>query len=302
MDRPPKYVVITPVRDEEKYIKKTISSLLSQTIKPVEWVIVNDGSSDNTGKIIDGYAAVHHWIKALHRGNRGFRRAGGGVIDTFYDGFNSIETSAWDFVVKLDGDLEFFEDYFERCFEYFEKDPKLGISGGGIYHVVNEKIELEENPIFHVRGATKIYRRACWYDINGLFRGPGWDTIDEIKAHMFGWETKGLNHLKVVHLRYTGEAEGKWRDWVKNGLANYITGYHPLFVLFKCLKRSFQKPYGIVPVGLLYGFLSGYIKKIPQVDDKDLIRYIRKQQINRLLLKPSIWGRGYAKEKAESNK
>ena len=287
-----KYVVITPARDEERYIDKTILSMMSQTIKPTEWIIVDDGSTDGTGKIIDGYANKEKWIKTIHRGDRGYRQAGGGVIDAFYDGFIKLETDDWDFVVKLDGDLEFQEDYFERCFECFEKESKLGISGGGIYHIINGKIELEEDPVFHVRGAVKIYRKACWDDIGGLFKVPGWDTLDEIKANMFGWKTKGFPNIKVIHQRRTGEAAGAWHDWVKNGLANYITGYHPLFMFFKCLKRGFRKPYVMVPIGLMYGFLSGYIKKIPQVDDRRLINYLRKEQINRLLFRPSIWDKG----------
>ena len=284
-----KYVVISPVRDEELNIEKTILSMVSQSIKPVEWIIVDDGSTDNTGSIIDAYAAQYHWIKALHRNDRGFRQAGGGVIDAFYDGYNRLRSKEWAYIVKLDGDLKFDGDYFENCFKYFDEDQNLGISGGGIYHLLHDKMILEENPVFHVRGATKIYRQACWNDIGGLFRVPGWDTLDEIKANLCGWKTKGFVEMKLLHLRYTGEAEGSWRNLVKNGLANYIAGYHPLFMFFKCMKRSVQKPYGIQAIGLMYGFMKGYFKKIPQVDDRELVCYLRKEQINSLLLRPSIW-------------
>lgn len=284
-----KYVIISPVRDEGIYIEKTIYSVINQTITPVEWVIVDDGSSDNTGKIIDEYARRYQWIHTLHRENRGFRKAGGGVIEAFYDGYNALLATNWDFIVKLDGDLTFEKDYFEKCYSYFSNIKNLGIGGGMIYHIVEGGLQLEENPIFHVRGATKIYKKECWDVIGGLIKAPGWDTLDEVKANMEGWHTQSFIDIKVIHHRYTGAADGSWKNWVKNGIANYISGYHPLFMFSKCLKRIFKKPYILGSAGLFYGFMMGYLKNIPQIDDKDLIKYLRRQQLNRLILKDSIW-------------
>jgi poly-beta-1,6-N-acetyl-D-glucosamine synthase len=284
-----KYLIITPARDEEEYLEKTILSVANQSIRPLEWIIVNDGSHDNTGVIIDHYTQVYPWIKARHRPNRGYREAGGGVINTFYDGYSQIEASQWDFLVKLDADLSFSSDYFERCFAEFAKDPRLGIGGGGIYHEEAGEPKLEENPKFHVRGATKIYRRACWEDLGGLLRAPGWDTVDEVKANMLGWSTRSFLDLRVSHYRFTGAADGAWKDSIKNGRANYIAGYHPLFMLFKCVRRLARKPYLIGSTALLWGFLSGYWRRTPQVEDRRLINYTRTQQIRRLLLLDSIW-------------
>lgn len=283
------YIIITPVRNEEEYIEKTIVSVARQTIKPAEWVIVNDGSTDNTGKIIDEFSRQYPWIRTIHRENRGFRKAGGGVMEAFYDGYNSIQSSEFDFIVKLDGDLSFSEDYFEKCFREFDKDSKLGIGGGMVVHEIRGKLELEEAPLFHVRGATKIYRKACWEAIGELIKAPGWDTLDEVKANMLGWKTRSFPEIILIHHRFTGQADGTWRNWVKNGTANYISGYHPLFMSFKCIKRIFQKPYVIGSLGLFYGFIEGYMKKIPQIDDRELIRYIREQQIRKLMLRKSIW-------------
>jgi len=283
------YVVITPARDESLYIEKTIESVASQTIKPVEWVIVNDGSTDDTGKIIDRYSNQYPWIHTIHRENRGFRKSGGGVIEAFYDGYNSLKSKDWDYVAKLDGDLSFGGDYFEKCFEYFKGNSKLGIAGGMVYHVINGVDKLEKNPSFHVRGATKIYKKECWDAIGGLIKSPGWDTLDEVKANMLGWETKSFPDLKLIHHRYTGNADGIWRNSVKNGTADYISGYHPLFMFLKCTKRFFQKPYIIGSAGHFYGFLAGYIRNMPQVNDSRLINYLRRQQINRLFFRESIW-------------
>lgn len=284
-----KYVVISPVRDEEPYLRFTIESMVRQSIRPREWVIVNDGSTDKTGKIIDEAARQHHWIRAMHRENRGYRKAGGGVVEAFNEGYRALSFRDWDFIVKLDGDLSFEPDYFAQCFERFAHDPKLGIAGGTIYHMINGQKELEECPRFHVRGATKIYRRACWEALGGFWPAPGWDTMDEVKANMFGWTTESLSDLHIIHHRYTGSADGRWGGLVKNGRANYICGYHPLFMLIKCIRRLASKPYLVGSAGLMYGFVTGYLKRIPQVNEPETIAYLRHQQLSRLVGKKSIW-------------
>lgn len=284
------YVIVTPVRDEEKYLEDTIQSVVSQTVTPLEWVIVNDGSTDGTGAIADRFAARFPWIRVIHRKNRGFRKSGGGVMEAFYDGYNSLTRSDWDFVVKLDGDLSFAPDYFEKCFERFQTDSKLGIAGGEIRHDFSGELKVEENPRFHVRGATKIYRKACWEDIGGLWPAPGWDTIDEVKANMHGWNTQTFTDLYLLHHRFTGTEDGLLRTRVKQGLVCYISGYHPLFVLVRCLYRIFQKPYVIGSGAILYGFLRGYLTHHPsRVDDRSYVSYIRGQQLRRLCGMQTIW-------------
>ena len=285
-----RYVIITPVRDEEAHLQSTIESVLKQTIRPVEWIIVNDGSSDNTGKIIDDYASRFSWLRGVHRPNRGFRKSGGGVVEAFDEGYRSLLSRDWDFIVKLDGDLTFEPAYFERCFRYFAEDTALGVGGGVICYVLDDgSKEFEQNPAFHVRGATKIYRRTCWDAIGGLWPAPGWDTMDEVKANMLGWTSRSFPDLHLVHRRHTGAADGTWKNLMKNGRANYVCGYHPLFMLSKCLYRLRVRPYGIGSLALLCGYLSGYLKKIPQVDDRTAIQYLRRQQMNRLRGRQSIW-------------
>lgn len=284
-----KYVIITPARDEEKHIEQTILSVTNQTVLPTQWIIVNDGSSDSTGEIIDRYAASYPWITALHRSNRGYRQAGGGVVEAFNQGYAQIWSSDWSFVVKLDADLSFDPDYFERCFAEFQRHPQLGIAGGGIYHWENGSLKLEPGPAFHVRGATKIYKRECWDRLGGLVAAPGWDTIDEVKANMLGWSTRTLTSLKLSHHRFTGAADGVWKDSVKSGLANYVTGYHPLFMLSKCVRRLISKHHLVGSVGLGWGFVKGYLSHVPQVQDRALVAYTRSQQLRRLFFLESVW-------------
>lgn len=292
MSKKVKYIIITPVRDEVQYIEKTIASILAQTVLPFQWIIVDDGSSDGTSELLDSQATKASWIKVIHRENRGFRAAGGGVMDAFYAGYDTLSDEAWDFIVKLDADLSFSSNYFEQCFNIFDAEPKLGIGGGTICQLENGSMKVDSvgDPAFHVRGATKIYRRACWEKISPLTKAPGWDTIDEVKANLHGWNTRTFPDLNLVQHKPTGDADGSWRNAFKNGRANFITGYHPLFMLAKCIKRAFRKPFIFESAALLAGFCSGYLKGIPQVPDDTAIRYLRKQQLKRLFLQPSIYG------------
>lgn len=283
------YVIITPVRDEEKHLEATIASVSAQTIRPTEWVIVNDGSTDRTGEIIDKYSARLPWIRAVHRSNRGFRKSGGGVVEAFYDGYNSLRTDQWSFIAKLDGDLSFPPEYFQKCFEHFENQPELGMGGGEIYHETRNGLKLEACPRFHVRGATKIYRRACWEAIGGLMRTTGWDTIDEVKASMLGWRTRSFPDLRLLHHRHTGAADGFVRDCVKYGLVCYICGYHPVFLAARCISRLPRRPLVIGAAATFYGFLKGYLRHLPRVEDTRLIRFVRAQQIRRLCGLDTIW-------------
>lgn len=284
-----RYVIITPVRDEEDHVEGTIRSVIGQTIKPTEWVIVDDGSTDRTDAILDQYAAQVPWIRVIHRSNRGFRKAGGGVVDAFYDGYYSIQCTEWEFIVKLDGDLSFSPSYFEDCFAHFRKQPELGIGGGEIYHDLGVQLKREANPRFHVRGATKIYRRACWEAIGGLIHAAGWDTVDEVKANMLGWKTSSFEDQRLLHHRLTGSADGLLRDRVKSGSACFTCGYHPLFVLARCVYRVGRRPYVIGSLAMLVGFLKGYFTNTVQVNDKRLIRYIRAQQLRCLFGLKTIW-------------
>ncbi len=285
------YVIVTPARNEAAHLPNTINAVVSQTVRPRKWIIVDDGSTDATGRIIDKAAQQHTWIKAVHRPDRGYRKAGSGLVETFYDGYALIREEPWDLVCNLDGDVSFEPSYFEQCLKHFSLDPKLGIGGGTVCIAVNATLEEESkgDPRFHVRGATKIYRRACWDAIGGLVRAPGWDTVDEFKANMLGWTTYTFPGIKLIHHKPTGKAYGAWKTSFKYGRAGYLTGYHPLYMLLKCVKRLSDWPYCIGSAALLAGFLSGYFARLPRSSDPDLIRYIRQQQIRRILNRDSLW-------------
>lgn len=284
-----RYVVVTPVRDEEQYLPLTIESMAKQTVLPLQWVIVNDGSKDRTAQIIDDAAKQYSWIRAVHREDRGYRKWGAGIIEAFYDGYRALDIADWEFMSKLDGDLSFEPDYFERAFAKFNENPKLGIGGGVLYHSTKDELVLENHPKFHVRGGAKIYRRACWETIDGLWVGPGSDTIDEVKSNMLGWTTRSFFDIHMVHHRFTGASWGRWGGLVKDGKIDYVSGYHPLFLAAKSIVRLCRRPYILGSVALVYGYLSAFLNRMPRVDDPSVIRYLRQQQLARLFGGQTIW-------------
>lgn len=292
-----RYVVITPVRDEAEHLEHTIRSMVAQTVRPAQWILVNDGSTDATGDIIERWAAEHDWIMPVHlsdrpsgeKASRGKRAVEAKEIEAFYKGVSALTCEGWEFIVKLDGDLGFEQDYFQRCFAEFLDDAKLGIGGGEIYNLLEGHLQTEPNPGFHVRGATKIYRRACWTAIGGVIPSAGWDTLDEVKANMLGWSTRTFSQLQVTHYRFTGAANGLWRNAVKNGMWSYIAGYHPVYMVARCAKGIFRHPVILGSAGLFYGYLQGYLQQVEQANDRQLIEYLRSQQLARLFSRPTIW-------------
>lgn len=284
------YIVISPVRNEAQFLPQTVSSMKSQTCLPLKWVIVNDGSTDNTAALVRDASRQSSWIESVERRDRGFRQPGVGVVDAFYDGFQRVEKLGWRYVVKMDGDLRLPEDYFERLIAAFERDSRLGICSGDIFNQTDHGLVLDSptDPEFHVRGAAKMYRRECWTDIGGIQHVTGFDSIDNIAARMRNWNTRRIHDLPVIHLRKTGAAGGTWRNAYKNGIGANAIGYHPAFLLAKCIKRT-AHGCPLDALGQFCGYVAGYFARIPRVRDKDLVSYLRHQQWNRLIGKQSIW-------------
>jgi glycosyltransferase involved in cell wall biosynthesis len=286
----PQYVVVTPARDEARYLPAMIDAMQRQTIAPAQWVIVDDGSTDATGAIADAAARACPWLRVVHRVDRGTRQAGVGVMQAFHAGFDALDARDWDYIVKLDADLVFPSDYFARCFDEFASNPRLGIGGGVCWAPSRSGKYVEERtPRFHVRGTTKIYRRACWDDIGGLVRMTGWEIVDEAKANRLGWQTSSFPHIVVRHERPSGDAAGQWRDWVKQGRASYIAGYDPLFLLARAVARLARTPGPTSAAGLVAGYVGAGLQREPRFDDTATVRYLREQQRRKLTGRSTIW-------------
>ena len=207
----------------------------------------------------------------------------------FLEAFALLGPRDWDYLVNLDGDMTFTPNYFEQCFEQFRKMHSLGIGGGTVYAKVGDRWRVEQAPIFHVRGAAKIYRRECWEALGGLWPGLGWDTVDEVKANQLGWKTQSFPSIPLLHHRFSGKMWGAWGFSVLDGEADYIVGYLPLFFCLKCVRHIFYSPFVIRSTGMVYGYLRGFARGTPRVRDPEMVAYLRRQQLRRLLGMSSIW-------------
>jgi len=283
-----RYVMVTPVKNEERFLGGMISSVLRQTVRPVKWVIVDDNSTDRTGEILGQVTADHAWIMTVKSGDQAVHRKPGGE-GVVHCGIRQVNLEEYDFFARLDADITFEADYFERLFREFDKNPRLGIASGVCYVWSKKRLVEEKHPRFHTRGALKTYRIPCYREIGGLERELGWDTVDEIRANMHGWETRSFPELKVIHHRPTQSAFGALKGNRNLGIAGYYVGYHPLFMLARALKRIAHPPYLLGGLSMLFGFLCGYLKSFPRIQDRELIRYVRKQQWDRLVGKSTIW-------------
>lgn len=252
---PIRYVIISPVKDEEKYVESTLRSVVSQTLKPVMWIIVDDNSKDRTPEIIDKYSSNYPFIQIVKNQNSGTRNIGVPVIRSFNCGLKFVREIEYDFIVKLDCDLDFGEDYFEKLLCRFNEEKNLGI-GSGMYLELNQKGMWTEvlMPSYHAAGACKVIRKNCFEQIGGFIAAPGWDTVDEIRAIAFGWKTGHFRDLQMRHLKPEGSGIGNIRTSVMHGEIYYLTGGSFLFFIFKFLQRIYSRPYFIKAFALLWGY------------------------------------------------
>jgi len=273
-----KYVIISPVRNEEDYIKLTLDSVVNQSVIPTEWIIVDDGSTDSTEEIIKEYQTKYNWITLLKLKDRGFYFPGTGVVNVFNKGFEQIKTKDWQYVVKLDCDLKFEGNYFESVFNKFEQNPKLGIASGCTYLPLNGKWVLEKVQEDHPVGPSKIYKRECWVDFGGLLPVPGWDLADLLSAQMKGWETARFNEFKIEHYRLTGSRrKGVWAPKHLQGRFEYRHGYSFGYSFMKALKNSFSKPILIGSLAKITGYMNAYLKKEDFLFPKDMRKFLREK-------------------------
>ncbi len=278
-----KYIIVSPVRNEEKFLRETIECVLKQNILPLEFILVNDGSTDSTPLIIDEYKSKYPWIKSIDIKDRGFYYPGTGIVNTFYKGFETIENKDWDFLVKLDCDLSFEPDYFERIFNEFFKDPNLGIASGATYIQQGGQLRQEKAQEDHPWGASKVYKRKCYDDIGGIKPIPGWDLADLLSAQMTGYTTRCFFNLVLIHHRPTGARRtGLSGGFYQNGKNCYKFGYSFLYTFLKGIYRLLDKPLFFGGLGLIAGYIVASIKKENYIFDKDMRAFLRKKQKNEL--------------------
>jgi glycosyltransferase involved in cell wall biosynthesis len=277
-----RYVVITPTRDEEATVETTVRSMLAQTVRPARWVIVNDGSTDRTREIVAGHLAANPWIRLVDRQDRGFRALGGGVVDAFNEGLAQAGDD-WDFVVKLDADLAFQPDYFERMLRHFCENPKLGMASGKTFLVRGGVKSIEYCHDEHVRGPAKMYSRACFEAIGGLEAVRGWDMIDETSAQMAGFETRSFIEDEIIHLRpIDGRQSHVLRSRYEMGRLYWYLGYHWLYHLVRSARSTLQDyPRPLGGLMLLAGYSAAAFARAPRRDPR-YVAFVQERQRARL--------------------
>jgi len=271
------YIIISPVRNEEKFLKLTVDAMVKQTLLPSEWIMVNDGSTDRTEEMIREYMVQYPWIKLLTLTDRGYYFPGTGVVNVFNQGYAQIGDKDWDFLVKLDVDLSFEETYFEALFNRFNDNPKLGIASGCTFVPNNNNTWTKEfDQKDHPVGASKVYRRACWDQMGGLKPVPGWDLADLLSAQMHGWETALFTDLKIKHYRPTGSRrDGIWAPKFLQGRFEYKHGYTFGYTLLKATYKVFTPPVIIGSIAKVCGFTYAYIKKEEYFFEQDMRLFLR---------------------------
>jgi glycosyltransferase involved in cell wall biosynthesis len=293
-----RYAVVTPAKDEEAYAERTLESMIAQTVLPVRWVIIDDGSTDRTGEMAETYAKKHPWIEVVHVPAGARRNPDHCVVGAFFLGLKKLKGVDYEYVVKMDMDLMLPADYFENILDRFAADACLGIASGVYQENRNGTWESIVMPPYHSAGASKVMRRKCYEEIGGYPLEIGWDSIDEIRARARGWDTKNFPDLTFKHLRHEGSEVGHLRSWKKNGVAYYMMGGGLLFLLFKTAYRMLTaKPFIFGGLAVLWGYLSCWIRRRERPVTEDEARLYRDLTESRLW---GWWQRPAAQKQAES--
>ena len=280
-----RYVLISPARNEEKNIEKTIQSMINQTHLPLKWVIVNDGSTDSTATIVRRYLPTHSWIELIEmpvRRDRSFAAK----VNSFNAGYERVKGLPYDVIGNLDADLSFEKDYLEFLMGKFAEDPSLGVTGTifkeeGGYSSDTDSFEGQ----MHVAGGCQLFRRKCFEQVGGYIpnKAGGIDWIAVTTARMRGWKTRSYRDKWFFHHRSLGTAE---RSVLASGFSygekDYYLGGHPVWELFRVLYKMTKKPYVVGGAVLGLGYLWAWFRRTPRPVSGELMKFHRGEQIVKL--------------------
>jgi len=279
-----KYVLITPARNEELFIEKTVASMIAQTLRPERWIIVDDGSTDKTAEIVEKYAASHPWMEVVRRPQR-MDRSFGAKVQAFNAGLDRARSLTFDVVGNLDADLSFDADYLEFLLRKFEEDPRLGVAGTPFlengYDSARDSFEGEN----HVAGGCQLFRRKCFEEIGGYVpnHAGGIDWIAVTTARMKGWRTRSFPEKRFHHYRPLGTAE---RNIIGSlfsyGEKDYYLGGSPVWQVFRVAYRIVKPPVVIGGLALLAGYCWAGLRRINKPVSRELMRFHRREQMKKL--------------------
>ena len=278
------YAVVSPVRDEARYLATTARSLIGQTVRPRQWVIVDDGSEDGTAELADRLAAEHEWISVVRRPRRTTRERGGPIVRAFDHGRAALGEDH-DVVVKLDGDLHLPAHYFAWVLDVFAREPRAGIVGGTLFIHDGGRWIPDAVGRYTVHGAIKAYRRTCLEEIGGLHPSMGWDGIDEYAARARDWRVFPLSELIVLHYKPRGSKQS-WRRarWEEGRGARYMGyGWQGIAIrtAYRCLK---ERPPILAGLVLAAGYVWSTLTRMERCPDDQAIALLRREQADR------FWG------------
>ena len=269
-------------------MRNTLDTVVTQTILPTKWVIVDDGSTDDTPAILAEYAARHPWISVVTRRDRGHRAVGPGVIEAFYAGLETVNVDDYDYLCKLDLDLQLLPGYFEAMIQEMEKEPRLGNFSGKSYirdgngALVSERLG-DENAI----GASKFYRIAAYKAIGGFVREVCWDGIDGHMLRMNSWIARSEDRpdLRFIHLRQMGSSQHSlWIGRQRWGFGKYFMGSAWYYVAAVAVYRMVEKPYVLGGAGIMWGYLKSALARSPRFENAEFRRFLRRYERNALFL------------------
>jgi len=188
-----RYVLVTPARDEARFIELTIESIVAQEVRPIKWVIVSDGSTDGTDEIVEKYSAEHSWIELVRmpqRRNRDFA----GKVYAFNSGYARVKDLLYDAIGSMDADISFDSDYFAFLLGKLAEDPRLGLVGTPFEDGSHQTYDYRFTSIEHVSGACQLFRRDCFEQIGGYVpvKAGGIDQLAVLAARMKGWNSLGV--------------------------------------------------------------------------------------------------------------
>jgi glycosyltransferase involved in cell wall biosynthesis len=281
------YLLISPCRDEAEFMRQTLDTVIAQTVQPALWVIVDDGSTDDTPKILAEYASKHSWIRIVTRQDRGRRAVGPGVVEAFYVGYETVNPEDYEYVCKLDLDLRLPERYFEVLMERMEENSLIATCSGKAYIYSGGELVNEGHGDETSLGMTKFYRVSSFTAIGGFVREVMWDGIDCHKCRMLGmiacsWDD---SDLRFVHLRPEGSSQNSvYVGRMRHGFGQYFMGTGFLFMAASALKRIGEKPAVLGSLAMLWGWLKSAILRLPRYEDLEFRKFLRRYQCRALVV------------------
>ncbi len=283
MLKPSPYVLITPARDEAQFIELTIKSVISQTVRPIKWVIVSDGSTDATNDIVSKYAAKQPWIELISMPERRERHFAGKVL-AFSAGYARVKDLNYDVVGNLDADVSFEREHFEFLMAKFAEDPQLGVVGAP-FREGSYQYDYHFSNIENVWGGCQLFRRECFEDVGGYVpvKGGCIDHIAVVSARMKGWKTRTFREKVCLHHREMGTAQrGGVAAKFRNGAKDYSVGNHPIWELFRMFYQMKQRPFIIGGLALGSGYTWSMLRRVARPVSNDLVMFTRREQMQRL--------------------